>query len=80
MSKPAKQIKDANVKVANPPSLTTTAIFITRDTNGLLATATEVTIEDGVITQVNPISKAPDLPATIIGVASRKLWSQYRGE
>ena len=42
------------------------------------AQAFEVQIEDGIVTAIKEISRAPDMPVTVIAKAAEKLWDGYR--
>jgi hypothetical protein len=54
-------------------------VYFVRKLSYLLSQAYEATIENGVIVKEIPIS-VEDMPATTIGVASKALWKQLRGE
>lgn len=54
--------------------------YVVSKTGHCLAVAEELTIEGGIVVGFKTISRAPDLPAAIIGQAQRALWKQYSGE
>jgi len=54
-------------------------VYYVKKLSYLLSQAYEVTLEDGVFVKEVPIS-TEDMPATTIGVASKALWKQLRGE
>jgi hypothetical protein len=44
----------------------------------ILALAYELEIVDGIVIGKKQISRAEDLPATAVGIASKELWKQYQ--
>ena len=52
------------------------AVFVVK-TAGILVQGFTVTIEDGVVTDVVELTRAPDVPAAAIGRCNSDLWRQY---
>jgi hypothetical protein len=59
--------------------LTTKAVAITRD-GTFLSEAVEITITNGVVTDVKVLTRGPDIPAQSIGKANSALWDHFRTE
>jgi hypothetical protein len=65
------------IKPTKGPDITVSAVAVV-SVSPTLAEAVELIIENGVVTSIKPLTRAPDAPATAIVKAEQALWNQFR--